>query len=99
MIKYMNYYSDFKDQLKIGIENLPDASIPVEYNEYTGLANPLKDICIKEMNENRNGYYNTYFQENVSIYIPLRLLTDNPSYKIPHEFEDILKENEEELEM
>lgn len=99
MIKYMNYSSDFKDQLKIGIENLTDASIPVEYNEYTGLANTLKDICIKEMNENMNGYYSTYLKENTHMYISLRSLTDEPAYKIPQEFEDILKENEEELEM
>lgn len=99
MIKYMNYSSDFKGQLKIGLEHLTDASIPVEYNEFTGLAHVLKDICIEEMNENMNGYYITNLKKDNSMYVPLRSLTDEPSYKIPQEFENILKENEEDLEM
>lgn len=93
MIRYMNYSSDYDKQFLIGSEHLEDASIPVEYNGFTGLSIVLEDYMLKEMKEDMTGYYNTFFKKGTKMYVPESLLTKEPAYRVPMEFAKVINLN------
>jgi len=82
---YLNYFSDYDGQYRIGVENLENASIPVEYNPSTGMCNYTAKIVLKEMKEDGVGYYTNILNPAEPCYISRRCLHTVPAYQIPKE--------------